>query len=499
MIKGTLSCFDRVVISGSLVGVCFAEGMTSFFYAKSLRIFDYAHVMEPLRDDLRANAEKVAKDNGLEIEFIRRARSFRKEERVREILGKRGDAPGLVHIFSAMEECPSFSPWHDKRSGKTYLRPTWARCLHYYFYFVDKVLGLCHLRVPTWAPFRLQFYFNGHNQLASTLREHGIGYQMLDNAFVDVDDFDLAQKLADEMKVRHLHERLDHYARSLCPVIGFFGAGFHWSIDQVEYSTDIIFRSQDALAPIYKQLVETAVHAVKAEHVATFLGRRLTERTSDEIGNDLSTRIEGTRIKHHYGKAAIKMYDKRGIVLRIETTSNDVSFFKHHRTVVHRDPDSKTATEEFKLAPVKKSIYSLWPDLRSIFAGVNRRYLEFLSSLDQPSSGLRALARITEPTDREGRTYKGFNFFSGNDLAIMATLARAEFTIAGVRNADLREHMPDVSSGVISRFIKRLRVHGILKKVAGTYRYYVTALGKCALAAGFVLRNMLLPDALADV
>jgi hypothetical protein len=95
---------------------------------------------------------------------------------VREILAKRGDAPGLVHIFSAMEECASFSPWHDKRSGRTFLRPSSAKCLHYYFYFVDEVLGLCHLRVPTWAPFRLQFYFNGHNQLASVLREHGIGY-----------------------------------------------------------------------------------------------------------------------------------------------------------------------------------------------------------------------------------------------------------------------------------------------------------------------------------
>lgn len=77
---------------------------------------------------------------------------------------------------------------------------------------------------------------------------------------------------------------------------------------------------REALGPLYEALVRTAIHAVKAQNVATFLGRRLDPRFAGEVGNDFHTRIEGTRIRHHFGRVAIKMYDKFGRVLRIETT-----------------------------------------------------------------------------------------------------------------------------------------------------------------------------------
>ena len=57
----------------------------------------------------------------------------------------------------------------NKRTHETFLKPTTGKCLHYYFYFIDEELGLCYLRVPTWCPFRLQFYFNGHSWLARQL------------------------------------------------------------------------------------------------------------------------------------------------------------------------------------------------------------------------------------------------------------------------------------------------------------------------------------------
>jgi hypothetical protein len=63
-----------------------------------------------------------------------------------------------------MEPCASYKPWHDKKTHKTFLKPDSGKCLHYYFYFIVADLGLCYLRVPTWAPFRLQFYCNGHKR-----------------------------------------------------------------------------------------------------------------------------------------------------------------------------------------------------------------------------------------------------------------------------------------------------------------------------------------------
>lgn len=123
-IRGQIACFDRVVMTGILPDICHSKAITSRLYAAGIRIFDYTQFATPLRDELRANALDTAKQEGLEIEFVRSTGDFRKEERISQILKTRGSHPGLVHIFSAMEGCAAFEPWHDKKSGQTFLRYT---------------------------------------------------------------------------------------------------------------------------------------------------------------------------------------------------------------------------------------------------------------------------------------------------------------------------------------------------------------------------------------
>ena len=84
-IAGVLSCYDRIIIQGTVPGWCYASGMTSYFYEHQMRIFDYPKWAEPLRDALRKNMEQVAADNAIGIEFVRSAKKFRKEKRVKEI------------------------------------------------------------------------------------------------------------------------------------------------------------------------------------------------------------------------------------------------------------------------------------------------------------------------------------------------------------------------------------------------------------------------------
>ncbi|ODS30536.1 MAG: hypothetical protein SCARUB_04357 [Candidatus Scalindua rubra] len=68
---------------------------------------------------------------------------------------------------------------------------------------------------------------------------------------------------------------------------------------QAEYATDIVFKKQSDLEAIYDNLVRTAIHTVKPENIATFLGRKLHNLYQDEMGNNFNIRIEGSRIKHH--------------------------------------------------------------------------------------------------------------------------------------------------------------------------------------------------------
>lgn len=410
-IAGVVSCYDRVMVQGTLPVFCYAEGMTAYLTKRQMRIFDFFQFAKPLTEAIKANAEALAAASGLTIDYVRK-KNFRKEDKVQAVLKERGTHPGLVWIFSALEPCTTYQPWHDKNSGRTYLRPDDGKCLHYHFYFVDAELGLCYVRVPTWRPFRLQFYCHGHNWLARQLERRKIGYTLRDNAFTGLEDFAAAQQLADGWEPSRLHRQMDAFAQRYCPILKQIEESYHWSLDEAEYATDLVFHRQADLQAIDGNLIRPAIHTVKPDDIATFLGKKLNGNYQDEMGNRYNVRLEGTRVRHSMGLASIKMYDKFGHILRIETTTKDVSFFKHYRQVEQRNGDAV-----MKFAPMKKTIYSLGP-LRELLLAANRRYREFLSALDDPTNGIDKLNKIGQTVHQEARSYRGFNFFDQEDESL---------------------------------------------------------------------------------
>ena len=163
-------------------------------------------------------------------------------------------------------------------------------------------------------------------------------------------------------------------------------------------------------------------------------------------------------------------------MLRVETMGNDVSFFKHHRKVEHQ---GGSVTRE--LAPVKKSIYSLL-DLREILLGCNQRYLAFLPSLEDPSAGERDLQRLSQARVGQATSVKGLNFFNPADHELLLTLQHRELNIHGWRRADLVARL-GMTPSAMTRQLRRLHALGLIKKVTQTYRYYLTRLGRAAIAA----------------
>jgi hypothetical protein len=489
-IAGTISCLDRVVVQGTLPTINHDRAMTSLLYDRSIRIFDFARFAEPFRHAIRKNAETVAEEHDIAIQHVPNSKE-RKEDIVARVLRKRGDHPGLVHIISAMEGCASYKPWHDKRTHKTFVKRIPGKCLHYYFYIMDPELGLCHIRVPTWLPFRVQVCFNGHFWLANCLDRKGIGYTLHDNAFTAIDDYAKAQAISHSFSPAWLHSVLDTFVSLTCPVSEDFGR-YHWSIMQAECAMDIIFNRRADLQPVYDELVKTAIHTVKTEDIATFLGRRLSPRFDGEAGSNYGVRIQGTRIRHQMGNTSVKMYDKFGRILRIEVTTNDVSFFKHFRAVESRD-----GTVQHKIAPMRKTIHS-FPELIRLMHAATKRYLDFISAIDDSSSGARNLEKATRTIRVNNQPYKGLNFFDRRDLALLHAIARGEYTIGGFRNRDIRSALSSLSSYQVTRILKRFRLHGLIKRVRGTLKYYLTRMGKRVVCLGMKLRETLLIPQLAS-
>ena len=315
------------------------------------------------------------------------------------------------------------------------------------------------------------------------MTQAGIDFDTADNAFLRIADPAQAQRLADSLDASLLHRHLDQWARRFCPVLGQFRNGVHWSFMQVEYATDVVFRKQARFQPLYEAIVRTAVHVIKAENVATFLGHKLNANYQGEVGNDFSTRIQGTRLRHHMGPVSLKLYDKAGLIARVECTANDVSFFKHHRHVEQRNGE-----RVFKLAPLRKSIYSLG-DLRRLMHAANNRYLAFMACLDNPDAAQKALAKMAARAKVNGRSFRGFDLFLDSDYRLFLTLARGEWSISGFRARDLRQYIDGLTAGRASYLIKRLRTHGLIKKVAHSYKYFFTKLGRRVVVTALVIRE----------
>ena len=307
-----------------------------------------------------------------------------------------------------------------------------------------------------------------------------------------IDDFEKAQVIADSFSFDPLLTLLTVCSRRLCPVLDPFTHGVHWSVMQAEYATDIVFRSRETLAPVYEELVRTLSHAVKPDHIAMFLGKRLDPRYEGELGGKFSTRVEGHSIRHFTDKNGIKMYDKFGRILRVESFTNDISFFKHHRRVEHRD-----GSFSYKVANMKKTIFSL-PSLMDAMLGCNRRYIQFLSAVDDPTNAISKVNRISRSVREKGRSSRGFNLFNAEDETVFQAIAQAGVQTFGIRNSTLRQALHKTTSQ-ISGILRRLRNHGLIKKTSKSYKYYLTSLGSEVTATSLKLKEMVVIPALRAI
>ena len=118
--------------------------------------------------------------------------------------------------------------------------------------------------------------------------------------------------------------------------------------------------------------------------------------------------------------------------------------------------------------------------------------MEFLSAIEDPRAGRNKLDKLSQPIEHEGRRYSGFNLFDADDENLLCSIVRGEFNISGLQNKTLRSHLPELSSSQVSRLLKRLRMHGLVKKVGHTYKYYVTGFGKEAIATALKLRELVI-------
>lgn len=429
-ILGVLSGFDRIRFRGSLRLLSNVGGTTAWLNSKGILLKDFTAFAEGLTKRLRERTQEFADQAGRPVVYL--DRFCNKEELVRQIRDEQGVADnGLITVLSTLETCWSYDIYRNRETKQIDLRRRSRRALHYYFYFDDGKFGLSQVRLMTWFPFHVHVVLNGREWLAKDLDKSGIGYLRRDNCFVNISDFEQAQKLA----AKH-------------PKIRWPG------------------------------------------QLQRLLGR-VHGKFAGEIVSDLKERPEGVRLKHRAGRNTVKMYDKFGSVLRVETTLNDPAGLK-----VYRNKQSDPAGPKQWL-PLRKSVADL-SRRTELSQKSNERYLESLAAFDSDVPLKKLTDKICQSVQVGKRRHRGLRPFDPGDAALLQVISRGEFAIAGFRNRDVRlavegemENADDRrrASSRTSRKLALLRAHGLIKKIPHTHRYELTTSGRITITALLAARN----------
>ena len=503
-VTGVLSGFDRLWFRGTLRRLANAAGMRTFLSYVGVLLKDAGQYMERATERVKSASVAVAEAAGRPVLYLADP-SARKEDLARGVAERDGVKDGLVCVLKAVEPCRSFDVHRNARAKKLELVPRRRQCLHLYHYLVHPDLGLAHVRLQTWFPFNTWVCLNGREWLCRQLDAAGVGYVRRDNCLTDVRDVAEAQALLDGQLKTDWPGLLGGLAAAANPAHDeLFGPAsaypidYYWSAQQTEWATDVMFKSPAALAGVYPSLVRHATQNLGSRDVLRFLGRAVPRGLnarrdfSGQVATDLKERPEGLRVKHRVNANSVKLYDKQGSVLRVETTVNDARDIRVYRGVEGRP------AAPMRWRRMRKGVCDLHRRAE-VSQAANDRYLEALASAHQPTALKDLASPLCRPVRWKGGRARAINPLNDGDARLLAAVARGEFTVNGFRNRDLRgllfrgepreESESRRRSGVVTRKLRLLRGHGLIRKVAKTHRYLVTPKGREAITALLAARE----------
>jgi hypothetical protein len=498
-IAGVLSGFDRLVFRGTLRSISWAEGMNHYLHANDVLLKDFGTHVERVSQHLKQASLAGAECTGRPIRYLPSAGTS-KEEIARGIALQDHIESGLICVLKAVEPCWTFAVYRNREAKKLELQLRRRQCLFLYHYWMHPTLGFLHARIQTWFPFSIQVCLNGREWLARQMDRAGLKYQRQGNCFPWIKDWDKAQRLMNRQVEANWPKLLGAIAKQLNPIheeiFQAHPVNYYWSTYQSEWAIDVVFGQAHVLRELYPRLLRHGMTTFGSADVMRFLGRHLPlsgqvpKRFQGEVVSDLKQRAEGIRIKHRLNGNSVKLYDKAytsaGSVLRAETTLQQGDDIRVYRP--------KEGAPEGKLSwrPMRRGIADLHRRAE-VSRQATERYLDALASLEEDATLHELVQRLSQPRRWRKQRVRALHPFAPEDRALLEAVSRAEFTLNGFRNRDLRtvffprdagnEREARRRSAWVSRRLRLLRAHGLIHKLPGTHRYQLTVGGRKAITA----------------
>jgi hypothetical protein len=488
LILFVLSGFDRLRFRGASRYLNHARGVESYLWQQCILRKDFAAHAERLTRNLRQGTEALAQAEGVPIKHLNSPNTD-KEADALALAHAHDRTTGRIALLTCVESCQTYRARKDD-AGLLVMRKEEGRCLHYYHYFQHPGVGLCYVRVQTYFPFTVHIGLNGRQWLYRQLQQRGIGFRRQGNLLTAVDDWSAAQALLDEQRHTDWPTLLSEMTAPIQPLWSYLHdtvrAPYYWMTEQSEWASDLVFRSRQELAQWYPRWLHHGIEHLDCKDVMRYLGKHVPAHSfgtcTGEAKIDLRERVGGARLKFWYHSNSLKIYDKEGQALRVETTINQPGNFRVYRAKEGAADDAPKSWQQ-----MRKGVADLHRQA-DVSHSANERLLQSLASIAQTTP----LGKLLEPLSRPAQTLRGrrvraLNPLTGADGTLLRCLARGDFLLQGFRNRDVRAALcvptadPDEQgrqSAAIGRKLTMLQAHGIIFRVQKTHRYQLSAQGK---------------------
>jgi len=465
-----VECIDRMYLNVWVPRLAYGAGVQGFFVGHRGHHYASTALMDPMTKAFVADIHGFVAARGLELVSFGKER---KDDVAGEFLARFTGAEGVLFVGRAQEKA---LVWRTQRrynqAGEPYawlVRST-AFINYFYFYCLDEDFGPFFIKFSTYFPYTAKLCINGNECAKRQAAKAGIGFEALDNGFATVDDVAGLQAICDSLGPAQIDALLRKWLRILpTPFTDedeAAGYRYELSILQAEFSLTQMLDAPVSGRIFFEQVIRDNLDIGRPDHVALIFDRRILNARKRKTPGRFRTRVitDGVIPSLHadYKNAKIKQYHKQGRALRTETTINNPHDFG-----------------------ITKRLTSL-PDLRQLGFTANRRLLGVQTISHDPIRGAKAFTELTGPILTDSATrIAGLRFGDDRVHALLRALLVHRLLPHGFTNRELRaltapllgKRFEDITAGQMTYDLRRLRAHGLIKRIPRSRRYHVTDTG----------------------
>jgi hypothetical protein len=484
--------FDRVVINGYLDFFRAEHHVVHFFHNVLKEPVITKAVLRRRTNDYVRWIEAYARNRKIPLIWVPRdpkGKALKHEEVVAPTLQRvrRAQRFGVYYILMSKEQGRSFRSIQLRHATKDpnyrMIRPEFLHYRHYYFHIYDPILGNMVLRVASFIPFTVCAYINGHEFISRRLQIQKASFQKQDNAFTAVDDPKALQSAANALSAKIIRQRLNYWAFTLAPKFSLKerrackGLARSWSIQQMEYCWNVVFKRHWPIRHIFERSCELSLYSFTADLISQIFGHRISRHFHGKLQTVLENIEHGRHVFRAYWKSGfLRQYEKWRTYLRMELLSN-------------RLPDLNLRKGLDGLDQIRKTCHAILDR----FATNQTTNLNVHGHFD-------LLARLARPVHLKKSQIAGIRLDQVRMMRLLQVLlGRAAGSLGGWSSKELRNAILDTfelrpsqySLPAIRYDLRKLRAHGLIERLPHTHRYRLTSKGQKVAILMTLLRKRL--------